>query len=394
MIDPLRRQYQRFPYPPIPALALPRYHAEFSPQIRFEWATERAYQTKRSHYGISILVIGAGTLEALVVAQAHPGAAKVVALDFSSHSLRLLRRRSRWARLTRFLGTPQHARLETVCEDFWNFEPKEKFDFILASNVLHHLSDPAQAPSRFAHWLKPGGIVRVVTYPKQSRHFMRETSRYLRTSLGLSNSEGDRYPRDLIRQARRAIRSLPPDHPVRSCFESQPETRTRAGLIDAFLNARENPLSPIEWRDAFSHAGLELFIETQTDTSRSKFVDELLPGRNGLSKLDAWDRLQILDDTLELCANPVLWLKKSSEPQSMQPTNAANTPGLTTRAPQSFEFSSAEIHEGAERARTLLARADIRLEDYLAALRAEVGPRVTAPPEERPLPGLSLLDWM
>ncbi len=398
MSDPLQLQYQRFPYPPVPAFALPRFRAGFSPEIRFEWAA------KRPHRGVSILVIGAGTLEALVVAQANPDAAKVVALDFSRRSLTLLKRRVRFARITRFLGTPRHAPIEARCEDFWKYEPKESFDFIIASNVLHHLSDPAAAPALFARWLKPGGITRVVTYPKQSRHFMRETSRFLRANLDLPNDTEITYPRDLIHQARRAIRKLPPDHPVRSCFESQPETRTEAGLIDAFFNARENPLSPLEWRDAFSRAGLELLSETQTDTSRSSFVDELLPGRAGLARLDAWDRLQILDDTLELCANPVLWLKKMGDISTglaAPATSATGRPeptvaktGDTPGNDKAFEFSSREIHEGAGRARALLARADISFEDYLSALRTEVGPRVTAPPEERPLPGLSILDWV
>jgi SAM-dependent methyltransferase len=320
--------------------------------------------------GIRILVAGAGTLEALLVAQAHPQAREVVALDFSEKSLMISRRRALLARITGRRLPP----LRCVSGSLEAEAPalQGSFDYILASNVLHHLHDPGTGLARLARWLAPGGLLRVVTYPRQSRVFMRETSRFLRAQ-GLDASQPD-----LIKRARKAISGLPPGA-IRSCFESQPETCTRAGLIDAFFNARENPLAPLEWRSASRCCGLELVAESQRETSRSAFLRELLPATHVLS---AWERLQVLDDLLELCANPVLWLRRTK----------ASMTRPAARVEHVSKPLQGEIADGLLRARELLSRAEIKLSAALRALRTQVGPRVGAQGE--PLPGLSVLDYV
>jgi hypothetical protein len=108
----------------------------------------------------------------------------------------------------------------------------------------------------------------------------------------------------LAKRARAVINRLPQDHPVRSCFFSHGEHRTATGIVDAFLHACEHPLSPLEWQRAATEANLTLIGETQRSTSRSSFLEALLPQT---AQLTAWEKLQILDNTLELTTNPVLW---------------------------------------------------------------------------------------
>lgn len=368
----LRQQYRRFPYPPIPWFALPALSPDSTPEIRFP----------ESHHGIRILVLGAGTFEALQIAALHPQAAEVVALDFSETSLKRLAKRVRaWKFLRPWKKT---APINPVCADMNDWHPENQFDYIIASNVLHHLDHPELSPLKISEWLKADGILRVVTYPKQSRIWMRETSRYLSSKLGqavLSDS-----PSNLVSLCRSAIAELPANHVVRSCFESQPETGRIEGLIDAFFNANEKPLSPLEWRAAFSNAGLELYRESQTETSRSTFLDELLPSRSLVHALDPWTKLQILDDVLELCANPVLWLRpvKRKTSQPVVPEKLAGN-------------SRTELKDGLKRAKRLLDASGSSLAELIDALRNEVGPRVTAPrkgAEQRILAGLSILDYV
>ncbi|MCM2324218.1 MAG: class I SAM-dependent methyltransferase [Oligoflexia bacterium] len=391
----VRDQYERFPYPPIPALALPRRGQ--GAELSYETGTRLCHGAERSHAGIRILVAGAGAFETLVVAQAHPRAAEIVAVDLSAASLARTRWRLRLLRLAR-----PFARLPRVTlrhADLHEWRDPGKFDSILASNVLHHVDDPAALLGHLAEFLAPEGILRMVTYPKASRLWMRETGRFLRRA-GLSPETPS-----LPARAAAAIRELSPEDPVRLTFETQGETRTAAGIVDAFLNACENPLSPREWQRATARAGLELAAEAQSPGSRSEFLSEILPET---AALDAWTRLQILDDLLELCANPVLWLRRGpdggaaheSGARAGVPAQEDNTLAAGASAPLapadpaiSARTPLHELSQGLLRAEKELARVGVTLERALQAFHEQVGPRVSAPPEEQPLPGLAASDY-
>lgn len=380
--DSVRLQYERFPYPPVPRLALPR-RGE-GEALRFELGGAG------SHAGRRILVAGAGAFETQVVLQMHPQAAEVLAVDLSASSVARTRFRAVLARITR--PACRLPPLRAIHADLLEWAPTGGgFDYVLASNLLQHVEDPAALFRRLCAWLKPGGVLRVVTYPRASRIFMRETSRWL-TLHGVRPET----PR-LAARARELIATLPAEHPVRSCFESQPETSSATGIVDAFLHACENPLSPLQWEAVARDSGMECVRESHDPASRSDFLRELLPRTGVLSR---WERLQILDDLLELCANPVLWFRKMGEPRGVDVNTEAKdrwrrTAPLTFSASLSASLSlQAELGCGLLRARTLLAQAGVTLEQALQALRTEVGPRVRPPPQEdRVLPGLSILDY-
>jgi SAM-dependent methyltransferase len=349
----LRTQYERFPYPPIPFLALPR--AREGDRLRL-----------KDHRGKRILVAGSGTLEALVVAQAHPDASEIVAVDLSARSIAISKKRFAFFRMARpFTKLPS---IQFVVGDL-TYLDLGKFDYILASNLLHHSENPPLLLLNLTRRLLENGVIRVVTYPKGSRFWMRKTSEWLK-SRGLTPST-DR----LVKKSRELIRTLPLGHPIRSCFDSQPETRTLPGLVDAFFNACENPLSPLEWARASQSSGLELMEEGQNTDSRSSFLDPFL----GAGKLNIWEKLQILDDTWELCSNPVLWFRKTHAEKS--------------RASDFVPASQETFETGLKRAEGLMNQAGKTLLDYQNWLRREVGPRVSPKHPSELLRGLSLTEY-
>lgn len=395
--DPLRAQYDRHPYPPIPVWALPAPSIE---NARYEHGARLAFGAPRSHEKIEILVAGCGTFEAVALGRAHPRAARLTAIDWSPASIKMLRNRARLARVAAFLPLPGRRLppLEIVEADFMTWDPgPRRFDVIYASNVLHHLPDPARGLARLAGWLKPDGLIRMVTYPRGSRLFMRATSAWLRADLRRNGidpeSISSRPAKEWMPIVRASIDALPENDPIRSCFESQPETGTPAGLIDAFLNARENPLSPLEWGAACQDAGLALAGECQDEGSRSTFLDEMLPKLHGL---DAWEKLQILDDVLELCVNPIIWLVP--HPQIQREEHGSPLP-QAGEGNQAFRVESGgegrkswspSLSHQLRRADRMLRTAGSSLAELIPRLQAEVGPRVT--PDDRALPGLSILD--
>lgn len=422
----VRDQYEKFPYPPIPAFALPRRGQ--GEELRYELGAEMAAGRASGgvdiepviqpepHDGKRILVAGCGSIEALVVAQAHPRAAEVVAVDLSRASIRRLRLRRRLA-ISRKLP-PMNLTAADLHE--WS---GGTFDYIIATNILQHVPDPGALLGRLAGWLRPGGLMRMVTYPKANRIFVRSAGAWL-SMHGLTIQTPS-----LVRRARQCIEFLGAEHPARLAFENHPESGSAAGIADAFLHACENPLSPHDWGRATRKAGLRLIGQRQTETSRSAFIDELFPAARE-SKLDAWDKLELLDRLLELCANPVLWFEKQSgdepdEHEKLENSSRAQSPrsasasthdvatpdgillASTTdpvQAAREVEASPgmlvylasalrSELAENLRCAAGLLGRCGIEIEDALATLRREVGPRVSPPPGGVDLPGLTLSDY-
>lgn len=397
-MDPVKQQYERFPYPPVSALALPRRGQ--GQGLQYERAVEVAQQhgldavTPATHAGIRILVAGCGTLEALLVAQVHPRAAEVVALDVSRRSLDVLQRRLHWARTRDLMHlAPLRGRgmapVRSVEADVRQWQSDEDFDYILANNMLHHTEQPAATLQHLAGLLKPGGVLRMVTYPAMSRFWLQRSGDWLRWHGLGPDTPG------LKRRAVEAIDELPQPHPLRSCFEAHSETATTAGLVDAFFHACERPLTPLRWQQASASAGLEWLGETQPVEARADFLVELLPATAALS---AWQRLQVLDDVLELNTNPVWWFCKRDTAEAVAGDDAPFAREVESAEPdvqaEEWYLPSAicwQLGQALRRADGLLQQVDCSAGQLLAVLRREVGPRVGR--DERELLGLTMGEY-
>ncbi len=404
--DPVRAQYERFPYPPLNALRLPLRGQGAA--LRWERGVALARSASASglalglatdHDGLRILVAGAGTLEALVVARAHPRAREVVAVDLSERSIARLRARSRLASLgdivtlarLRGLGA---APMRAVAADLHSWLPEAPFDLVLATNVLQHTPDPAALFARLASplFLKRGGMLRVVTYAPMGRFWTRRVGAWLRLH-GLTPEA----PR-LVASARELLGDLPHGHPLRSAFFANADHQRAAGLVDAFLHAEENPLPPARWAHLAADAGLAWVADDHHPLSRSTFLHELAPATTALHPADA---LGVLDDLLEVATCPVMWFRHAPdavtrplpEPATERSATTPQVSPASLPADATFHLPSDIFHAlGASlrRAAARLAVAGVDVRAVLARLREVVGPRVDA--QDRDLPGLTLAE--
>lgn len=408
----VKTQYERFPYPPIGRWALPASASVAKLALARLLSIASEYNLPRNVVGTAkrILVVGCGTLEPLLVARANPQCDEMVAIDLSASSVRRLRQRWRWARqLQQFKvwrRAPWQTELNARAIDLFQCQEAD-FDFIVASNVLHHTLDPAAALHHLAQQLNPNGVLRLVTYPKASRFWLRQTGAWLRWH-GI-----DQQTPNLAKNCRQAIACLPSDHPIRLCFETHREVRNATGIVDAFLHALENPLTPREWGIAARTAGLRLVAEDQHPLSQSNFLVQLLPAAKQLSR---WDQLQILDDTLELSTNLVLWFVKTDQAEAAfaeqgtgarLPTLAPSVtePGtLTSRTSieDAIRLTDAklvlpsqvfwELGVGLRDAAMRLAPIGVTVPTLIERLRQEVGTHVS-PDGKRLLPGFAASDY-
>lgn len=378
----VRAQYERHPYPPVSPFALPARRPE--PELA---ATLGASLAGIADFPATprILVAGAGSLEALVVARANPSASEVVAVDLSEASLRTLRWRGRLARIAQPFARTAPIALHHADLLAYSGGP---FDAIFLSNVLQHVAAPEALLAHLASMLAPNGVLRLVVYPRESRLWMRAIQGHLRR-LGLDSATPT--PRLAVEAA---MRALPERDPLRLSFEVNPESRTDAGVVDAFLHAHDEPVPMLTLASCIHRAGLRLVGERQTESSRSAFVAEVDPALAARMTCP-WERLALLDESLELCANPALWLARARQGEG-PPTVRAPLPvdaAPSSRTPAGRDPVRARLAERLDALDALLAPYDLRAEDWLRTLAREVGPRVGPPPEERPLPGLALSDY-
>ena len=403
--EEVRKQYERYPYPPLHFFAVPvrgqgarlRYALGLH-HLRHYDPVFGAQYTARGP--LRILVAGCGTVEPLVVAHEHPGAREIVAVDFSQASITRLRRRLRWADFGDRLrgGTRTLPPIRCVCADLQQWEGGQ-FDYVIATHVLQHSPDPAALFAKLVGMLRPGGLLRMVTYPCHSRFWVRETGRWLRSS-GLSADTPQ-----LPARARRVMRALPAGHPLRQTFFDHREHRSSAGIVDAFLHAWERPLSMLDWREIAAANRMVLIGESQHPWSRSDLLTQWFPAT---AALDRWQRLAVLDALLELTANPVLWLVKSpaadvpacrpapgrhgaafgnrgNGSSQSQRLTVAVTPCevwqvLASGAGHRWDWPSPlfyQLGEGLRQAQVLLEMAGLLVDDVVARFGTEFGPHVS-----------------
>lgn len=300
------RQYERHPFPDVPLLALPtaaQAHTlsyELSQYLRTGRYLEHDERTR-------ILVAGAGSFEAIIVARAHPRA-RIVAVDLSSTSLKRLRRRAWLAGHSR--------RIECVQADLHDdLSPTlGHFDYVVCTGVLHHSPDPRGMLTRLAGLLNSEGVLRLMTYAFRSRGWIYALQRFFRDAGLTAETPG------LKGKCARVIAALDPADPLRSAFETYTDARTLAGLVDGFFHAWDRPIPLEELRRMARGADLRLVGFGHAWHSQPAALERALRDANAHStmidrfrKLDAWTRLALLDDCHELAVNPVLWLARKPE---------------------------------------------------------------------------------
>jgi SAM-dependent methyltransferase len=216
----VQRQYERWPYPHVPLLALvPSTHP---------WQLHCDYLFDRCGSGAApkqprIWIAGCGTFQPYVFGIANPKA-DILATDLSEHSLRLAKRRCR----VHGLRHVQFAACDLNDPTTW---PAGEFDMIECYGVLMNLPNPAATLKALGERLTPRGILRVMVYPQFSRSRIFQLQRLARL-CGLHAGERDHPAR-----FRALVRGLHKAHPLRFAFTTYEDSKNDAGVVDGFLHA-------------------------------------------------------------------------------------------------------------------------------------------------------------
>lgn len=234
----VRAFYEAHPYPP-PVDDLQAYRQAWADQRRradshLFWPAE-PFRDDRS-----ILVAGCGTTQAAHYALRWPRA-RVIGIDVSAKSIaftqKLIRKHALANLEVRQLAVERAAELG------------QRFEHVVCTGVLHHLSDPDAGLRALHEVLAPTGALNMMVYAPYGRAGIYMLQDYCRR-LGIGATARE------IGDLAASLKGLPPDHPIAPLLRNSPDFADKAGLADALLHPRDRSYSVPQLLDFLGRAGL------------------------------------------------------------------------------------------------------------------------------------------
>ncbi len=325
-MDPVRRQYEAYPYPERDPADEAKRLIEGSPSHpveidHFLFAGRRNWSRP-----FRALVAGGGTGDGLIMlAQklADIGCpAEITYLDVSDASRAVAEARAAVRGLTsiRFLSG-----------DLMEAPSLGPFDYIDCCGVLHHLPDPDAGFRALTEALAPGGGIGLMVYAPYGR-----TGVYP-MQAAFARLLAEDPPEEKVRLARTIVEALPETNWFRRNDLVGDHHASDAGLHDLLLHARDRPYSVTELVGALERAGLGLvsFVEpARYDPLR--YLPDSPEIAERVAALAPVGRAALAE---QLCGNlktHVLYAARQHETAEAKPTSAEAVPHLRGVAPDAL----------------------------------------------------------
>lgn len=304
IVDKVREQYERYPYPGYPILATPRWQegylgfSSFAAKLFLDHFQSLAAVSRVDRP--SVLVAGCGEIQPAVFSRGEPRHHHLSCWDLSKRSVRRAQFRTglHFRSIDYQVGDIDHLLNQS----------RKKFSHVDLFGVLHHLSDPGLTLTRLANRLEPQATLRVMIYNQPARIWLRHLKDLLR-SLGVSPFDaGD------LGVAHNLIARLSAASPSLSAKLEQIPRQTwgnRPQFVDTFLHRRDLLLPLARWLALFEDAGLTPFALFD----RYGELDHLV---SPLQELPVWTELAELINAGDFCGNLEIYLA-FGQPEKLTP---------------------------------------------------------------------------
>jgi len=323
LLEAVEALYEARPYPPVGFLSpLQPLRRDDLPLLNYRAAYASSFgSTAGAAERPRILVAGCGTFEPVAVAAANPGA-EILAVDLSKKSLEKLRWQARWRG-----KSGQIRRLQGDLEGISRLEGK--FDYVIATGVLHHLENPARGLRHILTRTYPRAVFRCMVYSEWGRDLLYGAKK-LAIAMGA----------DTPRKFRRLMGSLPGNHPYRIYYHLYEDAKTDGGLCDGYLHPCDQPLPALGWKELFEGCGLEAtrFLQRPEGLPAAADRSVKFAKDQGL-----WERMAYLEAIGALEENLIFFARRASESGLAVDASAAT----------SFEWNPALLKKGTLRSRLL-----------------------------------------
>ena len=235
----MREFYDAHPYPP-PITDLERHRELYRNPQRRRALFHLFWPTRPQRPDRDILVAGCGTSQAATYALSEPEA-RVTGIDVSETSLSFTRRLQKKYDI-------QNLELHQLPIERVG-EIGRKFDQIVCTGVLHHLSNPGIGLRALRDVLLPAGAMHIMVYATYGRAGIYMLQQYCRI-LGVRASE------DELRDLEVTIRSLSSDHPISGVSGRTKDFRNRDALADALLHPQDRAYTVPQLHEWLEGAGM------------------------------------------------------------------------------------------------------------------------------------------
>ena len=250
-MDPVKRQYETYPYPARDPAEEAKRLIEGSPSHPVE-IDHYLFQGRRDwSQPFRVLVAGGGTGDGLVMlAQklADTGCpAEITYIDMSEASRAVAEARIK----------ARNLRVKFITGDLLTAPDHGPFDYIDCCGVLHHLPDPDAGFQALAKALSPEGGMGLMVYAPYGRSGVYP----LQAAFGAMLA--DDPPEEQVRLAKSVLGKLADVHPFARNPILGDHRDSDAGLYDLLLHSRDRPYNVEDLSAALEQAGLELvsFLE-------------------------------------------------------------------------------------------------------------------------------------
>ena len=242
---------------------------------------------------VNILVAGCGTgLQPIRDARRflHEN---ITAIDLSMNSLAYAKRKATEMDLEN---------IEFMQADIMNLKDyNDRFDFIEAFGVLHHLESPLAGWKVLCSLLKGNGVMRLGLYSERARKAIVATRRYIQQQGFTDNLEG-------IRLCRQAIFALPEHDPIKRVIDS-PDFYTASECRDLIFHVNEHRLTLVQVADYIKQLNLEFLGFEFPDFHTIRKYQECYPEDKQALNLELWDAYEQANPET-FASQYVFWCKK------------------------------------------------------------------------------------
>ena len=235
----VREFYERNPYPP-PIDRLDKYRQLWRDRDRRRADYHLFWPSRSYREDRSILVAGCGTSQAAKYAVRWP-AAKVVGVDFSAKSVRCTEELKRKYDL-------KNLEVHQLPIEHVN-DLGTKFDQIICTGVLHHLTDPDAGLRALRSMLKPDGAMHLMVYAPYGRAGIYLLQEFCRR-IDIQATDKD------IQDLATALRMLPPGHPLERLLREVSEFQENTAIADALLHPNDRAYSVPQLFELIKKEGL------------------------------------------------------------------------------------------------------------------------------------------
>ena len=285
----VRAQYEENPYPRWTTVGSLLPLSETEPRAR--------------GHGKRLLIAGCGTgREAIEAALNFPGA-QVDAIDLSRASLAYGRRRTRAAGI---------ANLSFFQADLLALGARlERYHFISAVGVLHHLRDPAQGLGVLLALLGAGGVMRLALYSRIARQAV-TTARAAIARAGLEPTAAG------IRAFRASIIARPATDPERAWLTRSYDFYSLSQCRDLIFHVQEHTVSLLEVAALLRANGLSVLHVAVKSPRHASMYASRFPSDPRATRLDNWHELERQEPML-FAGMYDLWLCRTAEEPTVNP---------------------------------------------------------------------------